>query len=72
MREEPDELDRALLDERQEVALGVREDDADGVRRDLLLDADGAVDVEDLVEVDVNSFDVKFPIVLNLDSGGGR
>ena len=72
MREEPDELDRALLDERQEVALGVREDDADRVRRDLLLDADGAVDVENLVEVDVNSFDVNFPIVLDLDSGGRR
>ena len=72
MRQEPDELDRALLDVRQEVLARRGEDRADRVRRDLLLDADGAVDVENLVEVDVNSFDVNFPIVLDLDSGGRR
>ena len=54
------------------MVTSVGADGTDGVASDLLLDADGAVDVEDLVEVDINSFDVKFPIVLNLDSGGGR
>ena len=67
-----DELDRARLDEGQEVSLGGLEEAANGVGGNFLLDADGAVDVENLVEVDVNSFDVNFPIVLDLDSGGRR
>ena len=54
------------------MVTSVGADGTDGVASNLLLDADGAVDVENLVEVDVNSFDVNFSIVLDLDSGGRR
>ena len=72
VRQLSDELHGALLDIRKEVVTSVGADGTDGVASNLLLNADGAVDVENLVEVDVNSFDVNFPIVLDLDSGGRR
>ena len=72
VRQLSDELHGALLDIRKEVVTSVGADGTDGVASNLLLDADGAVDVENLVEVDVNSFDVNFSIVLDLDSGGRR
>lgn len=48
-----DELDRALLDIRQEVAFRGREQSADCVCGDLFLDADRAVDVKNPVDIDV-------------------
>ena len=66
VRELGDELDCALLDKRQEVHASGGEDTADGVRSDLLLDADRAVDVEQLVDVDVEVFAVE---AVNGDGG---
>ena len=65
MRELVDQLERALLDVGQEVVARRGEDRADGVRGDLLLDADGAVDIEELV-------DVKRILVLYVDLVGDR
>ncbi len=74
--QERDELERAGLDERQEVHLGRGEERADGVGRDLLLDGNGAVDVHHLLDVDVLEVDGGVAVHVDLlaygDSVGGR
>ena len=74
--QERDELERAGLDEGQEVHLGRGEERADGVGRNLLLDGNGAVDVHHLLDVDVLEVDGGIAVDINLladgDSVGGR
>lgn len=64
-----DKLNRALLDVRQEVLTSGVEDAADGVGSNLLLNADGAVDIEHLVNVNVDVLAVT--IVDHRDGSGG-
>ena len=67
------ELHSALLDVGQEVLPDGREDAAERVRRDLLLDADRAVHVEQLVDVHaVVVVDVHVRVVRHVDRARGR
>lgn len=54
VRQLRDELDRALLNERQEVGSRGGEEPTNRVRGNLFLNADRAVDVEQLVDVDID------------------
>ncbi len=68
--QERDELERAGLDEGQEVHLGRGEERADGVGRDLLLDGNGTVDVHHLLDVDVLQVDGGVSVDVDLLSDG--
>lgn len=62
-------FERALLDVWQEVCTGSGEQCPNGVGSDLLLNADDAVDFEQLVEINV--FDLNFTVVGDRNSVGG-
>ena len=68
--QERDELEGARLNERQEVHLGRGEERADGVRRNLLLDGNGAVYVHHLLDVDVLEVDGGVAVDVDLLADG--
>lgn len=60
VRQEADEVERALFNIWQEMRLGSRKDNTNRIRCDLLLDADRAVHIQQLLEIQI-------VIVVNVD-----
>ena len=58
VRQLTNELDRALFDVRQEVRASMGEDATDSVGSNLFLNADGAVNVEHLIDVNCEVFNI--------------
>jgi len=62
-----DQLNSTILDVREEVGAGGFKESADGICGDLLLDADHAIDLEDLVDIKLFK-----GCITSLDPDGGR
>src|SRR5262245_59140458 len=66
MRQQPNQLQSALLDVGEEMVMCRGKQGPDSVRSNLFLDGDGTIDIEHFIKIDIFEFDRRVPVRISV------